>query len=286
MNTTVLWSVLLGTGIGVGMVAIMYGARRTPPFPKPRLGRWLPETWRGKRLGTALLAGLLSVAVTGWPVAGVLSVVAVLALPDLLAPDRAGAVRQQRMEAIATWAEMLRDTLSVAAGLQQAVLATADVAPLALRTEIETLARRIRAGQPFVAALRRFADDVDDPLADMVVAALTMAAQRQAKHLSSLLGELAETVREQVAMRQRIDAGRASVRTSVRVITAVTVLMAAGLVVLNRPYLEPFDTPVGQVGLAVVGVLFGSGFVWLRSIAVVKDVPRVLGRRRDEETPC
>ena len=46
--------------------------------------------------------------------------------------------------------------------------------------------------------------------------------------------------------------------------------------VFNRPYLEPFDSPVGQVALAVVGGLFACSFAWLHHIATIREAPRLL----------
>ncbi|MEV5778029.1 type II secretion system F family protein [Streptomyces antimycoticus] len=216
--------------------------------------------------------------------AAVLTTAALLTLPGLLGPDRAAVARTERLEALALWTEMLRDTLSAAAGLEQAVLATADIAPTALRRELSALAVSVRSGQPLPAALRTFADDADDPLADVVVAALVMAAERQASQLAALLGELADSVRDQVAMRQRIDAGRASIRTGVRVTVAVTLGMAVGLTVFNRPYLDPFNALTGQLVLAVVGALFAASFAWLSAIGRVHEPVRLVGHHPAEAT--
>ena len=64
------------------------------------------------------------------------------ALPRVLGRDPEHARRVARIEAVATWTEMLRDTLSAAAGLEQAILATAPLAPVAIRGEITELAAR------------------------------------------------------------------------------------------------------------------------------------------------
>lgn len=117
---------------------------------------------------------------------------------------------------------------------------------------------------------------MDDPLADVVVAALITAAEQQASQLAPLLGELAESVREQVAMRQRIEAGRASVRTGVRVTVIVTLGMSLGLVVFNRPYLDPFNTWTGQVVMAVVGALFAVSFLYLSVIGRIDEPVRLI----------
>lgn len=270
-----------GAMFGLGLVAIGYGAVRRVAREE-RNGYWrtlvarLPADWTTRRVVVAVTSGTVAGALTTWPVAAVLTTVAMLTLPGLLGPDRVAARRTERMQALATWTEMLRDTLSAAAGLEQAVLATAEIAPAALEREMRDLAAEVRAGRPLPAALRQLAENVDDPLADVVVAALVMAAEQQASQLAPLLGELAESVREQVAMRQRVDAGRASVRTGVRVTVIVTLGMAVGLVVFNRPYLDPFNTVTGQTVLAVVGALFAASFTYLTAIGRLDEPVRLI----------
>jgi tight adherence protein B len=278
MTITMLFALMLGTTTGGGLWLIAYGARRRERLPRDPNASW--RTWvarLGWRRGIAvLLAGLIVGGLTGWPVGALLAAVAAGCLPQLLGRDKAAQARTERLEAVAVWAEMLRDTLSAAAGLEQAILATAPLAPPALRPHTTALASRIDRGEPLGAALRGFADEVADPVVDTVAAALVMAAERQARKLADLLGSLATATREQVAMRLRIDAGRARVRTSVRVITATTVGMAAGLVLLNRPYLQPFSGLQGQLVLGIVGGLFAAGFAWLLKVARYAEEPRIL----------
>ncbi|MFI1956004.1 type II secretion system F family protein [Streptomyces xinghaiensis] len=275
-------AVACGAAFGLGLVAIGYGAVRRER-QESRTSLWravlarLPGEWTTRRVLIAVVVGVVVGALTAWPVAAVLTTVAVLTLPGLLGPDRAAARRTERMEALATWTEMLRDTLSAAAGLEQAVLATADIAPAALEPEMQQLTGVIRSGRPLPAAVEAFAEDTDDPLADLVVAALTTAARQQAGQLGPLLGELAESVREQVAMRQRIDAGRASVRTGVRVTVITTLGMATGLVIFNRPYLDPFNSLTGQAVLAAVGALFAASFAYLTAAGRIEEPARLIG---------
>jgi Flp pilus assembly protein TadB len=275
---------VLGASAATGAVLLAAGARRQrhhTPHTSSRNGERrlldrLPRPWRGPRLLGAVLAGLVVGALTGWPVGGFLVAVGVVTLPSLLGPDRQAAARVERMEAVATWAEMLRDTLSAAAGLEQALIATAPLTPPPLRQEVAALAGRLRAGEALPQALESFAREADDPAADTVVTVLVMASRRQAARLGPLLGSLAGAVREQVAMRQRIAASRASTRTSVRVCCATTLALACGLVVFNRPYLEPFDTAAGQLALAVAGGLFACSFAWLAQVARIREAPRLL----------
>ncbi|WP_269859564.1 type II secretion system F family protein [Streptomyces sp. RPT161] len=277
MTTTMLYALVLGAAAGGGLWLSVHGALPHEREPGPGMAwrSWVDRLdWH--RGSAALLSGLAVGAVTGWPVGALLAAVAAGCLPQLLGRDKAAQARTERLEAVAVWAEMLRDTLSAAAGLEQAILATAPLAPPALRPHTTALAGRIERGQPLGASLRTFADEVADPVVDTVVAALVMAAERQARKLADLLGSLATSTREQVAMRLRIDAGRARVRTSVRVITVTTLAMATGLVLLNRPYLQPFSGLQGQLVLGLVGALFTAGFAWLLKVARFAEEPRIL----------
>lgn len=146
-------AVACGTVCGLGIVAVGYGAVRRgeredrPGFLHRVIAR-LPADWTTRSVVIAVTSGFVAGALTTWPVAAVLTTVAMLTLPGLLGPDRATARRTERMEALAAWTEMLRDTLSAAAGLEQAVLATADIAPAALEPEMRKLASAVRSGHP------------------------------------------------------------------------------------------------------------------------------------------
>ncbi|MDI5974031.1 type II secretion system F family protein [Streptomyces sp. SL13] len=278
MSLTMFSGLMFGVVTAGGFWLIALGLLRPERTRREHAGPWRTLTARfgWRRLGAALLSGVLTGAVTGWPVGALLAAAAALCLPQVLSRDGGARVRTETLEATAVWAEMLRDTLSAAAGLEQAVLATASIAPPALRPYTMALAVRVEEGLPLAGSLRDFADEVADPVVDTVVAALVMASERQARRLADLLGSLASSTREQVAMRLRIDAGRARVVTSVRVVTATTLGMAVGLVLLNRPYLQPFSGLEGQSVLALVGGLFAGGFAWLNKVARFTEEPRIL----------
>jgi len=254
---------LCGAGAGLGLLLAIAGWRGVEvPTPARRSIRGRGEHLTG-RLALGVSAGVLVGAGTGWPVGALLAAAAGLALPALLSGPGQRAADLARIEAVAGWAEMLRDTMAGAAGLEQAITATAPVAPLAIRGPVAALAGELERGSRLTPALRRFADLVNDPTADLVVAALLLAAEHQTRRLTDLLGTLAAAAREQAGMRLRVEAGRARTRTSVRVIVAATTGLALGLAVLNRGYLTPYDSPLGQLVLLAVGAMFAAAFTWL-----------------------
>lgn len=274
-------ALLAGAAFGLGLVIAADAARPQPGAApgrpdrrrRPAVARLRPAAAR--RLATAAATGLLVGVATGWPVGGVLATAAVAGLPGLLGPDRAGRAALARVEALAGWTELLHATLAAAAGLHQAILATAANPPAPIRTQVAALAGRLRQGQPLPAALREFADQLADPTGDLVVAALLLAADRPAADLSELLAALADNAREQAAMRARVAASRARLRSSARIVTALTAVMVTGLVVLNREWMQPYATPAGQLVMATAGGLFILGLVGLARMSRLDGPPRL-----------
>ena len=260
---------LLGAVAGLGLVLAWCGLRGTPgPWARGpllaariRAGASLPRT-----AGALLAAGIVAVS-TRWPAGTVLAALAAWYLPPMLGPDRDHARTTERIEAIATWTESLRDTLAAAAGLEQAILATAPAAPGPIREPVATVAAAIRGGQPLPQALRALAAGIADPVADLVTAALVLAAEQQARDLGQLLSSLAASARDQAAMRRRIGASRARVRTAARIIITVTVALTAGLLAFSRAFLSPYSSAAGQLMLIVIGACFAAAFWWLGKIA-------------------
>ncbi|GAA2535861.1 MULTISPECIES: type II secretion system F family protein [Pseudonocardia] len=280
---------LLGAGVGLGLFLVFLGMIPRQPVPSAgaAFATWLRDRgWNRRevvaRAGSAVLAAVVTAVLTGWVVGAVLVAAGCWFLPRVLGPDVGHAQRVARIEAVATWTEMIRDTLSAAAGLEQAILSTAPLAPTPIREEVAALATRLDRGVRLVPALRLLARDLADPTADLVVAALVIAAEQQARQLTDLLGALAATARERASMRMRVEAGRARSRTSVRVVVGTTTAFAVAVVLLNRPYLAAYDSVTGQAVLLMVGLLFAAGFGWLRSIAVVPEAGRLISDDGDE----
>jgi Flp pilus assembly protein TadB len=275
---------LCGAGVGLGLVLAAAGWRGVEvPHPTRRLNRHKVER-ANLRIGLAVGAAVVVGAATGWPVGAVLAGLAGWGAPGLLGGAKRHTVAVGRIEAIAGWTEMLRDTMAGSAGLEQAIVATAPLAPVPIRAEVATLAIRLE-GERLAPALRAFADEVADPTCDLVVAALILAAEHQAQRLGELLGSLAAAARDQATMRLRVEAGRARTRTSVKVIVGATGTLVLGLALFNRGYLAPYDTAVGQLVLLLVGGVFAIAFVWLSRMTRPASVERFLNESPGLTTP-
>jgi Flp pilus assembly protein TadB len=277
-------AILIG-GLGGGAVLLLILALRglPPAQPGSRSGA-LERTVRdlmGPRGALALIAGVVVLIATGWIVGGIAAALLVLGWRSL-----SGAASERkaiaRLEALATWTESLRDTIAGAVGLEQAIPATYMAAPPVIRRPLAMLIDRLRTRDPLPEALMKFADDLGDPSADLIIAALILNARLRGPGLRDVLGSLSTSAREELEMRQRIDAARKATRRSVQIIVVITLVVVLGMTVLNRSYVEPFDHPAGQVVLVAIFGLFGAGFFWLRKLAQFEVPARFLTGRSKE----
>lgn len=248
---------LIGFGLWLGVTAV----RGIKVVPDAR--RLVPAAVRAERatawLAGALLTGIIVGLVTGWPVAGIGTALGVLAGPAAMGGTARRAQETATADAIATWADMIRDTMAGASGLEESLIQTAAVAPTAIRRQLQAFAHRLRH-QPLEAALDGLANDLNHSSADLIVAALAAAARLEARDLGGLLARLAEAIRGDVRMRTRIEIGRARIRTSARIAVATTTATVVFLYLFAGHLLEPYDTAGGQVWLLVVmAVFFGAG---------------------------
>jgi Flp pilus assembly protein TadB len=134
--------------------------------------------------------------------------------------------------------------------------------PLEIQPSVRNLADRIMNGVPMDDALRSCASEIDDPSAEDVICALRLAATVRSQNLVDVLTALAEATREDVSMRLRVEASRASARSGVRIVILFSVIFAALLTIAARSYLAPFGTAAGQCVLALVGACYAAG-LWL-----------------------
>ncbi len=250
---------VLGAGLALGLLLAVGGWLGVLDRPR-RERRRLHVDRIVMRCGLAITGAALAAWWTRWLVAAV-----AVGVVGWLAPSfvglRASRRRQlARSEAIAIWAEMLRDLLVSNAGLHEAIGKSARVAPAAIRDEVRALYVRAQRGD-LSAALTRFADEMDDAIADTVVTALQIAEQRAVSDLGEMLAAVATSTRETVAMQLRINASRARTYRTAQLIAGIVAFFVGAMVITNRSYLEPFGTMTGQIVLAGV-CLVVAGAVW------------------------
>jgi len=273
MTTTQLLIVLLGAVVGGGIALLVYSLREVEESEVAEQSSLLPLLRKlGSRLPLAIGAGLVILLLTRWAVLALATTALVFFAPALFGGARAERTAIARLEGLAAWTESLRDTIAGAVGLEQAIPATATAAAPAIRSQLQVLADRLRVRTPLATALQQFADDLDDASADLIVAALMLNAQLRGPGLRDVLTSLAGSARDELEMRRRVNAGRASTRRSVQIVMGITVVFVFGLALFNRSYVEPYSGTVGQLVLLVILAFFAAGFAWMRRLSSF-DVP-------------
>ena len=277
-QTSTLEALLAGIVGGGGvalLIAALVGFRPRERDRRPaEVGEWLRRA--GQRLALAMLAGILIGLVTNWPVAGIGSAVLVFFWNQLFGGLAQERLSMQRVEALAMWTESLRDTIAGAVGLEQAIPASARSAGPLLRPHLDALMDRLRGRMPLSDALHHLADDIDDPSADIIIAALILNSKLRGPGLRDVLGALAKSAREEVDMRNRVTAQRAGMRRAVQIIVVAVALVVIGMAVLDRQYVAPYASATGQFVLTIVLAFFAGGFFWLRRLSDVKTPERFL----------
>jgi tight adherence protein B len=275
---------LLCGGVGLGIFLVIVGVRGVevdPTRPEGRLRRarvaLASPAATGQAVG-ALAAAVITLVVTHWPVAALGLGALVAFWPRLFGGGRAEQRQILRLEALVIWTEALRDTIAAHASLERAIPASAQQAPPLIRPALVRLAGQISARAPLDRALLGLAADLDDPSADLVLAALVLNVRRRGDRLAIVLTGLARAAREELDMRRRVSAGRAGLRRGVQIVVALTVGFVIYLTIFSRDYVAPYDSPLGQVALAVVIGMFAVGFAWMRQLSATPDVRPFLAR--------
>jgi Flp pilus assembly protein TadB len=264
---------VLGLGLFTAVLAVVGLPER--PAGRPTRARASLQQ-RTSRLIRGVAVGFVTLLATQWVVAGVALGLLAAYWDRIAGSSSAEKHAINRLEALASWTESLRDTIAGAIGLEQAIPATAANAGASIRPSLNLLVDRLRIREPLPSALMAFSDDLDDPSADVVCAALILNARLRGPGLRDVLSALASSIREELDMRRRIEASRRSIRRSVKIVLFIVLGVMGMMSILNRQYVEPFDSVVGQLVLLVVAVLLFGGLMWLRSLAAPSQVDRFL----------
>ena len=209
----------------------------------------------GSRVSVAVIVAVVVFAATGWVLPAVVCGGMGWWVTGLITGrDRGGHGELERVEALATWTEQLRDVLMAGDQPIGAIQATVSTCPEPVRPQVRALASRL-GRQPEQLVLRQFADELDDPTADLIAAGLLVALTKGGR-AERVLSSLAQQARHQAERRKLLEAEREPARREVWWVTGMmTAQLVGGLVFARSSYLAPYWTLSGQVVLcALLGV--------------------------------
>lgn len=206
-------------------------------------------------LAGAFFAGLLVLAVTRWVGAAAGVLLTGLSLPRFFGGANLSKADVERTQAIATWTEMIRDNMAGAAGLEQALMSTAEIAPPPIAQEVRSFSLLLET-MPLSRALNHLGEELDHPAADLVVVSLANAARMEGRDLGPLLTRLAESIRADVRMRLRVQVGRTRIQTSSKIVLGVIAATVGFIYATSDQLLTVYDTFTGQLWLLGIFAIF------------------------------
>jgi tight adherence protein B len=275
--------VALLAGIGA-LGAIVFAGAWTPAPAKPvetresRLGELLAP------LTAAIIGAAFALVVTGWVTAALAGAVAGYAAVKAWR-NRGGNAKQEqdRITALASWCEQLRDLLSAEHGIIGTIVATSKTCPDPIKLEVTRLATRLSRQHP-TSAIRQFAGEVNDPSGDLIASVLLLAMSRSSR-TSELLSELALTIRERAAMRLRVEADRSGQRSEARFIVGFSAIVVAGVLIFGHDsdFLDAYDDASGQLVFGLVALFFGLGGWWMSRLTRFTQPARFLSIGEEED---
>ena len=258
----------------VGIAVAWSGLHHEPGPPRMKA---LPRT----PIVAGVAAGSLVVAISSWIVPSVIVGAIVGWLTNSMGRERGGVdIGVERTDALASWVENVRDVLHSGNQPVGAIGATTETCPPSIRPHVRLLFARLSAGQPAEVAFRRFADDMDESLADLVAVGLLIAVSRGAE-TEDVLSALATQARHQADRRRIVEAERAPMRREVWMVSLVMCALLGGVFAFARSsYLNAYDDVSGQFFLAFVLVGYGAMLVWVGRLATFPQPSRFLTLRQ------
>lgn len=293
MNPLTALAILAGAGLGTGCALLAAGMRKTiddPSRPGSRTARLTARArWfaglsgssserraRRAHLLLALIAAVGAYLLSGVVMLGVLTGYAVLGAPLLLQPGTGPARQIARSAALGQWTRSLAVRIATGSGLEQALVAAAVEAPEPVADHVKQVAARLQAGWATPEALKAFIQETAEPAADFTGTALRRAAVRRGAGLSLVLDRLAAGVDARVRTRQQIEAERARMRTTVRLINLIMIAMFVGLQ-FDNAFMAPYRTVFGQLLLTVFAAAYTGCLIAMDRLAKGDEEPRLVG---------
>jgi hypothetical protein len=256
---------VLVVSTAVAALGVVIAATPSATFRRPL--RWRVRDGVRRQLAIAVGSAALVIAVSGWIVpAVVVGVGAWWAVAGWQRRQRHGPAEIERIEALASWIENLRDVLVAGDQPIGAIAATVATCPPVIRPHVRRLVAGLGRQDPDV-VFRRFADDIDDPIGDLVATGLMIAVRRGARTVG-VLSALAEQARQHADRRRLVEAERAPTRREVAMLTAIMGALVVAVFVFGRSdYLRAYDEASGQLFLAVAVAGYAALLVRVQRLA-------------------
>ncbi len=273
--------VVLGLGLWLavltGLGRIVVGARRGDEHRRPRSSSSLGFDSTDGVFAVVAVAAAIAIAVsTKLVVAALAAAIGILLIPRVM---RARAERERavaKMRAAAEFVESIRGSLGAGSGLEAAIVESARRPPAGLADELaDFVAVRRLPEVTTEQALRRLADQADEPAVDLLVGSLLAALRGGAGDMGRLFERIADQGRSFAETRAHTQAERAKVEFQTRVLSLLVVAVGLFSVVISPDLTSAYDaSAIGQLRLLIPVLVFGLGWWWLTRMNQVESMYR------------
>ena len=259
--------IVAGIAVSIGALLIVTALLPARPGVEPVVKMRVDVRRLGSRALVAVMVAVVVLAATRWVLPALVCGAMGWWVAGLIADrDRRGHGELERVEALATWTEQLRDVLMAGDQPIGAIQATVSTCPEPVRPQVRALASRL-GRQPEQLVLRQVADELDDPTADLIAAGLLVALTKGGR-AERVLSSLAQQARHQAERRKLLEAEREPARREVWWVTGMmTAQLVGGLVFARSSYLAPYRTLSGQVVLCVLLGAFLALIVYVQRLS-------------------
>lgn len=260
-------AIAAGVAMSIGALLIITALTPARAEAEPVMRMRVDVRRLGGRALVAVVVAVVVLAATRWVLPALVCGAMGWWVTGLIADrDRRGPGELERVEALATWTEQLRDVLMAGDQPIGAIQATVATCPEPVRPQVRALASRL-GRQPEQVVLRQFADDLDDPTADLIAAGLLVALTKGGR-AERVLSSLAQQARHQAERRKLLEAEREPARREVWWVTGLmTAQLVGGLVFARSSYLAPYRTLSGQIVLCVLLGAFLALIVYVQRLS-------------------
>ena len=287
-------AVIYGALLGFGLWILIRGIVNPPSLPTKESLKARFEASAGKsafaspeskskaiatavtvlKVAGAVLLGLLVGFGTGWLGAGVLFGILGWFGPQIVLGLRARRQILVRIEAVAIWAEQLRDLVTAGGSVSGSILLSAPYSPEPVRDQVQKLSEET-LGYGLPEALKRFAVRCESPYVDRLSLGLKIADESGAK-LRDLLDHLASSLRASVEVRFRTEATQKRTLMNGTLIIAITLGLAAVITLLTPDYFNEYYGLIGQTVLMFVVALYVMAIFAILQIDKASEGARLL----------
>ena len=282
---TPLLGALSALALGLGLLTLILELTRKPVIGSRNVKKRTPLTQqltkrllggRSLYLVLGIIGGVALFLRTGWVVVLIAIPLGAVLLPAMFSTSRQNNEIDQ-LEALESWSRALSGLVSTGAtSLAQAISTSLPNAPEILRPNLNNLVARLNSRWEPKRAFKAFADELDDPTADIVAAHLILASQLKLTGLDRALEDLSAIISEEIRQRREIQAARETNRTTAKWVTIITIVVMIGAATVMSEYFSFYRTPIGQAILALILGAYAGALKWMHSLSKPNLPPRIL----------